>query len=615
MEKKQKNINLTEEFNEKQIEENISSDETKVIETLKNDDTNVEEKDLDNKDVNEINEEKTVEILENENTKEKNTLKNDDLNFTKKSRKSFIIVSSIILSFILLLLVFSTVFAIIANSSNTIINGIKIRDIDVSGLTREEALKKVSSEFNNRLSKSFTLKYNEYELEIFPKQFDISFDVEGAVNTAFSRGRSSNIFVNNYEVLSSILFGFNINPAFSYNKETLDSLSQEMESHFPDRLIESSYYIENNNLIICKGTNGITINKENLILEMIYYITNKIINTTIINIPVISKNATVLNLEKIYNEVYRAPKDAYYTTNPYVIYPHVDGVDFAISLEEANNLLNQNTNQCSIPLKVLSPSVTINNLSAEAFPNLLASYSTTFNAGNVNRTTNIKLSTAKIDGTVVMPGEVFSYNQIVGQRTAAAGYKPAAVYVGGEVATGIGGGICQVSSTLYNTALLSNLEIVERYNHAFDTGYVPVGRDATVSWGSLDFKFKNSRNYPIKILASIVGNKLTVDIYGLKSDNEYDVEIQSYVTSYIGYKTIEKPDPTLTKGETKVIEKGSSGCRSVAYRILKQNGNIISKTLLSKDTYHPHNRVVAVGTKEVPAPVTPDIEPNTNTTI
>ena len=129
MEKKQKNINLTEEFNEKQIEKNISSDETKVIETLKNEDTNVEEKDTNNKEVKEISEEKTEEITKTEINENINNPKNDDLNSTKKSHKSFIIISSIILSFVILLLIFSTVFALIANSSNTIINGISICSI------------------------------------------------------------------------------------------------------------------------------------------------------------------------------------------------------------------------------------------------------------------------------------------------------------------------------------------------------------------------------------------------------------------------------------------------------------------------------------------------------
>ena len=195
-----------------------------------------------------------------------------------------------------------------------------------------------------------------------------------------------------------------------------------------------------------------------------------------------------------------------------------------------------------------------------------------------------------------MPGEVFSYNTTVGQRTAAAGFKTAAVYSGGEVTTGIGGGICQVSSTLYNAVLLSNLEIVERYNHGFNPGYVAVSRDATVSWGGPDFKFKNTRDYPIKIVCSGTGGTITVQIFGLRGEDEYTVEIESYVTKWISYSTSTKEDPTLPTGQTKIIQNGSNGCRSVAYRILKKDGEEVSRELLSQDTYSPHNKIVAVGT-------------------
>lgn len=577
----------------------ISTDEVKQDDVANNDNIDVinEDNDISLTEDTSINDEHN--IIKDEKNKEENnkTIEGGNEQITKKSHKTLFIISSAIFAIALLLFIFSTIFALIASHNDTIINGVKIKGIDVSGLSREAAFEKVSAAFESKLSEPFTLKHNEYELEVFPEQFGISFDLENTVNIAFSKGRSSNIFQNNYEILSSMLLGININPGFSYSEEILDSLCSEMETNFSDRLIESNYYIENNNLIISKGKDGVVIDKNKLLSEIIYYINNLHINTPVIDIPVVQKSATVLDLQKIHDEVYRAPQDAYYTTNPYVVYPHVDGVDFAISMEEASKLFAEAPEQCSIALKVLLPNVTTNQIGTEAFPNLLGSFSTTFSTRNVNRSTNIRLATQKINGTVIMPGETFSYNQVVGKRTAAAGFKSAAVYAGGEVTTGIGGGICQVSSTLYNSVLLANLEIVERYNHGFNPGYVPAGRDATVSWGGPDFKFKNSRNYPVKIVANVSGGTISIEIFGLKSDNEYEVEIQSYITSYIKYKTIQKNDATLAKGTTKVIQSGSNGCRAVAYRILKQNGEVVSKTLLSQDTYNPHNKIVAVGTK------------------
>lgn len=568
-----------------------SNNKSDVEETLQEENPTQEETNTADNKTNEIVENLKVEESKNENSSTSKIEKE------KKSHKSLFIISLSILAIVIIFLIFSTIFALITSYKSTIINGIKIKDIDVSGLTKEEAIQKVSSAFDNKLQQSFTLKYNDYELEVFPAQFGISFSVEDAVNTAYAKGRSKNIFYNNYEILASMFSAININPAFSYSEETLESLCTEMQTNFPDRLVEPNYYIENNNLIITKGKNGVIIDNDKLLSEIIYYINNMYINTPVVNIPVEQKNASIIDLQKIYNEVYRAPQDAYYTTNPYVVHPHVDGIDFAISMEEATKLLNESPEQCTIALKVVLPNITTNQIGPEAFPNLLGSYSTTFSTRNVNRSTNIRLASEKINGTVIMPGETFSYNQVVGQRTAAAGFKSAAVYSGGEVTTGIGGGICQVSSTLYNSVLLANLEILERYNHGFNTGYVPAGRDATVSWGGPDFKFKNSRNYPVKVISNVSGGKISIEIFGLKSENEYEVEIQSYITQYIKYKTIQKKDATLPKGKTKVIQSGSNGCKAVAYRILKQNGEVISKTLLSNDTYNPHNKIVAIGTK------------------
>ncbi len=182
-------------------------------------------------------------------------------------------------------------------------------------------------------------------------------------------------------------------------------------------------------------------------------------------------------------------------------------------------------------------------------------------------------------------GETFSYNKVVGQRTAQAGYKPAAAYSGGKVIQELGGGICQVSSTLYNTALRANLEIVKRSNHRFSTGYVPLSTDATVSWGGPEFIFKNSRKYPVKIVAHVNGGKITVEIYGCKEEVEYEVEIKSETIQVIPTKVEYVKNPNLPQGTQRKIQNGHGGYRSRAYRILKLNGKVVSRQLLSTDTY------------------------------
>lgn len=496
-----------------------------------------------NKDSKEIIEEKDLsqEVVQNNMNKNEISLEN----LTKKSHKKTIIITLIIIFVILLLLFLSTIFALVNCNSTTIVSGTSIKGIDISGMTKEEAFNKVSDIVNSKLTSSFELIHNDYSTTVTAEQFSANYDIESSINTAYNIGKSSNIFKNNFDIITSLLFKINIVPSFSYNEDTVNSLITEIESNLPDRLVEPSYYIEDKNLIIVKGTDGITIDTDLLKFKIISNINNFNSTNKNIDIPVKQSKASDININNIYNDIYKEAKDAYFTQNPFTIYPQVDGVDFEISIDEAKAMLEQEQDTYTIPLKITKPSITTNDIGEEAFPNLLATFSTTYSTKNSNRSTNISLASKKINGVVLMPGEVFSYNSTVGKRTAAAGFKEAAVYSGGEVTTGIGGGICQVSSTLYNSVLLANLEIVERFNHGFNPGYVKAGTDATVSWGGPDFKFKNNRNYPIKIVCNGSGGTITTKIYGLKEENEFEVEIQAYITSYIPYSTITKQDPSL----------------------------------------------------------------------
>ena len=383
-----------------------------------------------------------------------------------------------------------------------------------------------------------------------------------------------------------------IKPSFTYNEKLISDFISNESENLPDKVEQSSYSINGDKLIITKGKKGYTINEEQLKKEILDNIIELKPETEIIQIPVSEVNPDKIDLQKIHDEIYKEAKDAYYTKNPFTVYPHVEGVDFAVTMEEATNLLNNNEQEIVIPLKITKPKVTVNQIGQEAFPDLLATYSTTFSTSNTNRSTNIRLAVNKINGVVVMPDKQFSYNAVLGQRTASAGYKSAAVYVSGRVENGIGGGICQVSSTLYNTALRANLEIIKRSNHMFATGYVPLSTDATVSWGGPEFIFKNSRKYPIKIVASVNGGRIKIDIYGHKEDVEYEVVIKSETIQTIPMQTEYRNNPSLPKGTTKTVQKGHGGYKSRAYRILKLNGKVVSTQLLSTDTYRQLSTII-----------------------
>ena len=258
-------------------------------------------------------------------------------------------------------------------------------------------------------------------------------------------------------------------------------------------------------------------------------------------------------------------------------------------------MLQEEKPEYEIALKITKPKKTVKDIGTEAFPDLLATFSTNYQASNVSRTTNLKLASNKINGTVILPNEEFSYNKVVGERTISAGYKMAATYSNGQVVDGLGGGICQISSTLYDAVVMANLNVTTRRSHQFVTSYVPAGKDATVVWGAQDFKFVNSRKYPVRIVATVEGGVATVQIWGIKEEVEYNISIETKKVATIEYTTQYVQDASLPVGQQKVIQAGNNGRKVEAYKVTKLNGQVVSTTLLSRDTYNAMKRIVHVG--------------------
>jgi vancomycin resistance protein YoaR len=225
---------------------------------------------------------------------------------------------------------------------------------------------------------------------------------------------------------------------------------------------------------------------------------------------------------------------------------------------------------------------------------VISSYTTKFSTAKVNRTSNIRLAASFINGTILMPGEIFSYNSSVGERLASRGFKVAGIYANGRTDEGLGGGICQVSTTLYNAALLANLKIIQRQNHSMPVPYVPLGRDATVDYGNIDLKFQNSIETPIAIVSEVDGGTITFKILGTK-ENNLSVEIITTGHSSWGNAVKTTFDPNVAPGKTVVVEKGSIGRRCVTWRIVKQNGVEIKREELGTSIYRAWPKIVAKG--------------------
>lgn len=256
----------------------------------------------------------------------------------------------------------------------------------------------------------------------------------------------------------------------------------------------------------------------------------------------------------------------------------------------------------AMPVVTDEPKVTVDSLRQAGIVVMQSIFSTRFNTDDVKRSTNVRLAAEKINGQLLQPGQTFSFNETVGPRDKVSGFQEAMEFFDGELVPGIGGGICQVSSTLYNAALLANLDIKERLNHAKPLGYIGLGRDATVAYGVLDFKFVNTSNSPVMLVCEISGDTLYAAVFGREKIRE---TIDIYITEVkeIPPVTVKKPDPQLLVGETKVENKGAPGYDLKVFRVVSLGGKVIKREFLSKDQYMADNIIIKVGIKPKPEKV------------
>lgn len=552
---------------------------------------------------------KKFEKAKGKSQKVKKTVEN--MSGESKNRK-WIAPVIILTIFVIAILFTSTIFALANINNEKIVGGISIAGVEVSGLTKEEATNKINEIYQPKEEEEITIEYKEYETTINPTVIEVDYKVEEAVEEAFLIGRGENIFVNNYKILSTLIGKKDIPVTMTLNEEVAKQTIEDIGVNLPGILLESSYAVEENELIITKGKAGVVINTEELLEKLKENLNHVASNEEYIEIPVEQKEPAPIDIDKIHEEIYTEAKDAYYTKNPFTIYPEVEGIDF--DLETARKLLEEEKEEYVIKLTITKPKITIDKIGSEAFPDQLGTFTTRYDVSDRDRSTNLVIACQKINGKVVLAGETFSYNKALGPRTAAAGYRNGKIYSGGEVVDGIGGGICQISSTLYNTVLMSNLEIVERRNHQFVTSYVPAGRDATVVYGMTDFKFKNTRKYPVRIVATAKNGIATVTMYGIKEENEYTFTFNTKTIASIPFTTKYEEDSSLPAGTEKVKQKGANGLKTETYMTKLLNGKPVSTTLLSRDTYDAMARTVIKGTNTALTNETPEQPEVTNPT-
>ncbi len=321
------------------------------------------------------------------------------------------------------------------------------------------------------------------------------------------------------------------------------------------------------------------------------------------------------DLEEIYSLTCTDAVDATMDEKTFAIAPESYGYGFDLTHAKALLADCAYGQTVEIPFAILEPKVTAQQLEAELYGDILGQCRTP-HTNEANRNENLRLACEAINGLVLLPGETFSYNDALGERTEKKGYKPAASYVNGLTVDTVGGGICQVSSTLYDSCLLSDLEIVRRSPHSYVSSYIPKGLDAAVSWKSQDFKFKNNLSTPIRIKAWVEGGYVNVQIFG-KETRSYYVELMYEELSTEPYDTVYRELPhDNEKGYTdgEIIITPYSGCTVKTYKKLydRETGKLLETAYITKSTYNKRDKVICLivePTTPAPTQTVPETTP------
>ncbi len=525
---------------------------------------------------------------------------------TSKNSKGFM--PLIIAGALVLVLIIAVIAVTIGYSnSDTILKGVSVSGADLSGLTVSEAKEKVNSLINASKDKMIKITAGSDTMEATFSELGASFDSALTAEKAYAYGHDG--FFSSVVPSIKALFGIKTDLDLSVyvSGRTFDAKMSEFTDY--DKSVQASYEFTEGAIKVTNGRGAYTINpvtaKETLENAMKNLDYSPIVFTKE-NIAPIPFDIT----EIIENYSEEAVSATYYRDTDGSIKVTEGSDKVVVDEKKAEEIIASHVNpgeSFDIPAKIDFAEHTYDELTEALFRDVLGTHTTSYASSNANRSHNVALAASGINEKILLPGESLSYNDTLGRRTPEAGYKMAGAYSNGETVQEYGGGICQISSTLYVAVLKSNLKIEDRTCHMFTVAYVPLGLDATVDYGTVDFVFSNDTEYPIKVLCRTTPGKQAIcEILGTKTEN-FEVTFETTGVSSVPFPTEIEEDPTMPVGTEEIVEKGSNGLRCTTYRVVSVDGEVVSRTKESQSYYMPHKEVKKVGT--MPVETDPTLSP------
>ncbi len=445
--------------------------------------------------------------------------------------------------------------------NNAIAQGLYVGNINLSGLTLSEAEAALEG-YTPEEPYEIILECEDKSFVLDTSELDYTIDHKTTAKKAFEYGKTNNAF-KKISLAFSASKTTDVLPAFVFDDtqvaEKLNIFGEQVLGTMTDHSVE----VKEDKIVITPGTPGYDNNPMDALGSLDFALQNQISN--VVKVRFNHQYPELMTVEKLSGIVSADGLDAAFKLENGQVIVTEGRSGYTFDEGEAIDALTKlQPGEAPVEISCIAvpPTISSDELRAKLFNKELASYSTRYNAGQVNRSKNVAVAAGKLDGVIILPGETLSFNQVVGKRTTANGFMPAPEYQNGKSVTGIGGGTCQVSTTLYSAALYANLEIVSRRNHSMSVAYVPLGQDATVTDGGTDLKIKNNTKYPIKLDTSAGGGTITVRIIGTAPEPPVSVKIINTKTSALSATT------------TRVIYDAS--------------GKEISRELIATSKYKPH---------------------------
>ncbi len=508
-------------------------------------------------------------------------------------------------------------YGLVLKGGDTIYPNVFVAGINVGGMTSEEAVAAVADAVAASYSSAtLDVQLPDRTLSFTPDQTNVALDADEVIAEAMAYGRSGNPFsaVLNYFSCRSneryIDLQTVLNLDTDYIRNRIDELAQEVETTLSPSKVDVNEAA--GTITVQVGYPDRQLDTEGL-YEAVY---NAFMNSdfTTLTWDYQETPCELVDLTPYYEQYCTEVQNAEYDEETHTISEEVPGYGFDLEAAQQQLATAEPGSTVVIQMEDIEPEVTKLDLSSEMFGTALHKVSTKY-AVNSNRTNNLDLACKAINGTILNPGEIFSFNDVVGERTAAKGYLPATVFVtGGASESELGGGVCQVASSIYYCSLFLNLEQVHREPHMYVVDYVDFGMDATVYWGSIDYQFKNTLDYPIKIQANIDGGTVNITFWG-PEELDFVVETDYEILETYPWTTVEQVDETKPVGYRERTVSPYTGYKVVAYITVKDlDGNVLeSREVYS--TYRKRDQVYVVGpAEEVPDPDDPTTDPDDPTT-